>query len=545
MNGRSRRSSALSMEILLLAMLGGCVWIPSEDYDARIKDLKTKDSADPDSDSDSDSDADTDSDTDQDGDGYLPPDDCDDQNEAVHPGQEEDCGDGIPDNNCDGIPGECGLESRIYLNEVDGRVMGESMMDYAGGAVALGDVNGDRRADLLIGTERQFVSGELSGAAYYFESPVIGLMTLDDADQSAAGTYPGDLFGASVHIADLNDDDRGDVLVGAPQGDTLPALIDAGSVLVLSLVDDSIEERLIQGERALDGAGAAIASGDINSDDLTDLIVGAPGSDRFADNGGAVYGLHTDERPVTELGDADVTLLGTTDDEQVGTALATGDLEGEGLDLILVGSRETNDGAGRVYVVSGDISGSMQLSGATSVYTGEKGGAHFGHAIASRDMDDDGFDDLLVGAPDTGVSDEPIGAVYFIRAPTPTCTSASLPSFYGNNSGDLAGYSVATGDLNHDRYPDLIIGAPGVDTDGEDMGAVYVFYGPISGVGSTPVTDADVQILGSDSGQLAGWSLASGDMNGDDTDDLVVGAPGASYAGDYSGCVFIILGEGY
>ena len=111
----------------------------------------------------------------------------------------------------------------------------------------------------------------------------------------------------------------------------------------------------------------------------------------------------------------------------------------------------------------------------------------------------------------------------------------------GEAVGDISGCSVASaGDVNGDGFDDLIVGAPGADPNGADSGASYVVFGQAGGFAAEyrrcPTLDGTngFQISGEAAYDQSGNSVASaGDVNGDGFDDLIVGAPGADPNGSY------------
>ena len=124
-------------------------------------------------------------------------------------------------------------------------------------------------------------------------------------------------------------------------------------------------------------------------------------------------------------------------------------------------------------------------------------------------------------------------------------TSAGL-TVYGDDAGDLSGRRVAAGDINGDGTDDLIIGAWLADpAGGADAGETYVIYGG----GSLPASidlnsqSAGLTVYGDDAGDYSGFNLAAGDINGDGTDDLIIGAPIADPAGGAdAGETYVIYG---
>jgi len=114
----------------------------------------------------------------------------------------------------------------------------------------------------------------------------------------------------------------------------------------------------------------------------------------------------------------------------------------------------------------------------------------------------------------------------------------------GGSAGDRVGWAVsATGDVNGDGVPDLVVGAPGHDVSGvgDEAGAVYVFYGPVA-PSNVSTADADAVLLGPAAGDRAGFALATGDVNGDGVDDLVVGAPFDDEGGTDAGAAYVVFG---
>jgi hypothetical protein len=128
----------------------------------------------------------------------------------------------------------------------------------------------------------------------------------------------------------------------------------------------------------------------------------------------------------------------------------------------------------------------------------------------------------------------------------------------GDAAGDQAGFSVAAaGDVNGDGFDDVIVGAPFGDNGGIDAGEAYIVFGKVSGFGTTvggrQVIDlANLSfpdgfiIQGDAAGDQLGRSVAAaGDVNNDGFDDLIVGAPLGDDGGSNAGEAYVIFGSAF
>lgn len=240
-----------------------------------------------------------------------------------------------------------------------------------------------------------------------------------------------------------------------------------------------------------------------------------------------------------------------------GTVRAIGDMDADGYEDIAIGSQGESSsalGAGAVYIVHGPVpSGTYNLAAADAKLLGDPWElGHAGRLVApAGDVNQDGYADILVGATGDSDAGTSAGAVYLVHGPV--SGSAFLADLgaklLGEHESDQAGYGVGGGgDIDGDGVADIVVGAGGEDTGGDDAGAAYVLYGNLSGPVS--LADADAKLTGEHPNANTGWSVAVvPDLNADGRDDVVVGAPGyGNYPihGEWDyGAVYVMYGAFY
>ena len=249
-----------------------------------------------------------------------------------------------------------------------------------------------------------------------------------------------DQLGRYLAMGDLDGDQRDDLIVSAfradgpgnerEDGGEVYAFFGASQLRGVVDLAATHPDLTIYAARAFDELGVSLAAGDLNGDGLRDLIVGAPRAGQEARHGQAYVfsggpGL-TGSRDVAQV-QQDVTLQGTDSGDRFGAALAAADLDGDGLAEVIAGA-ERGDGPdnqrqddGEVYVVRGSsaLPATLEMAGGAydAIVFGERGGDTSGASLATTDWDGDGHFDLLVSAPlADGPSDRSdSGAVYVIR----------------------------------------------------------------------------------------------------------------------------------
>lgn len=482
------------------------------------------------------------------------------------------------------------------LNGSNGFVLnGINAYDGTGFSVSgAGDINGDGFDDIIIGAPYADPNGqERAGSSYVVFgraesfSASFALSTLDGSngfvingidsgeiyqDDSGLTVFPGDLSGRSVSSAgDINGDGFDDLIIGARGAD--PNGTDAAgesyvvfgkaegfsATLDLSTLDGS-NGFVINGFNVLEASGDSVsAAGDVNGDGIDDVIIGAPSTPFTSDTTSSSYVVFGSNSFNASLdlsaldGSNGFLINGADANLQFGNSVSSaGDVNGDGFDDLIIGAPpdlfSNPNTVGSSYVVFGGSS--FNASFDLSALDGSNGfaigapdvGNDFGHSVSSAgDINGDGFDDLIIGAPvsprvtDTFSS----GYVVFGRAggfeanfDLSTLDGSNGFVINGIDERDAFSSVSSAGDVNGDGFDDLIIGAPSASPNGQLFtGSSYVAFGKEGGFSAT----LDLSTLDGSNGfaidgfeefDFSGHSVsAAGDVDGNGIDDLIIGAP--------------------
>ncbi len=408
-----------------------------------------------------------------------------------------------------------GFDATMNLSDLDGsngfRLNREDENDGRGISVSnAGDINGDGIDDLIVGDSRADPNGLSSGSSYVVFGKTSGfdatmdLSSLDGANGfRLAGVAEYDRSGISVSSAgDVNGDGFDDVIVGAYHAG--PNGLSSGSSYVVfgktSGFDAAINLSDLNGSNGfrLDGAAAGDRSGrsvssagDVNGDGFDDVIVGASGADLNGYASGSsyvVFGKTSGFDAAMNLSDLDGSngfrLDGAAAGDESGWSVSNaGDVNGDGFDDVIVGADRDPFGISSSYVVLGRASGfdrllnPMVLSGALGFSGREVSGA--------GDVNGDGFDDLMIGAPG-GLYEDSYNDT-FVKVPGYTYIVFGSSDFTGNDvdfpgtsaddvfTGTSAAESFDGGDGN-----DRMIGRGGADEFYGEAGDDYIRVADLS-----------------------------------------------------------------
>ncbi len=348
------------------------------------------------------------------------------------------------------------FDSEIDLRSTipDFMIYGASGGDRTGYSIALGNVIGDNKIDMIIGatlvdpggrnnagmvyvlagdTRSNFGSyldlsssrGSCRGVDYEYEQEFAPRGKRSKPEVKIEGVSPDDRAGFEVNAGDINGDGRDDILIGARHAQYNASRNDAGVTYLIygdqllpSLINLTTQADVyIYGADTSDNLGWDIISGDINGDSYEDIILGTPyadGPNNGQRDSGEVYIIYGSNSLAQyldlRLNEYDVIIYGENAWDNFGYSVAVGEVDNDKYTDFLIGSRHANgenndkNDCGETYLIMGNTSSNFgnnidPITKSKTIFFGIDIGDNSGMFVSCGDLDGDGLDDIFIGAP--------------------------------------------------------------------------------------------------------------------------------------------------
>lgn len=482
------------------------------------------------------------------------------------------------------------LDSAVQFEFVPDRMEAE---DRFGDSLATGDFDGDGFEDLAVGVPGE---DDETGKVHVFYGTVSGLSNArnisrdgdhltwgDDLTGGEIGSAQSmDWFGTALAAGDFDGDGYDDLAIGVPGEDvaeipefdpsgsvTSDTYYQAGAVKVFYGTGAGLSSQRHQNLTRFSpgvagnlahGAffGETLAAGDVNLDGYVDLAVGAPGDAVNGQPGaGSLSVIMGGPSGLTGYGGRLVhqNIAGTPGNAEAhdayASALAMGDIDGDGYDDIVVGIPQEDIGsvsdAGYVNVIYGSAAGAVGRYGEfhqdlAGVVGDAEAGDLLGWAVAVGDFDGDGYDDVAAGMPGEEYDGEDLAGQVMVIPGSPSGLAVTAATTWRQGKDGVAetleaddqfGFALVAGAFDDDPYADLVVSAPGEDESGNDAGVVHLIHGSANGLDARGVhedelwhQDGEAMLEHNDARDQFGAALAAGDFDANGRPDLVIGIPG-------------------
>jgi len=398
---------------------------------------------------------------------------------------------------------------------------GSEVGDAFGSSVAAGKLSNDGCDDLAIGAPQEALGDPVrntAGAVTTLLGSPSGLTATGaiflpaSSEDGDDGIDEFDRFGSALAIGNIYavGSSFDELIIGVPRDKLSFFASRSGSIDIRRASGSPLNGRVGrfsqesgsggESNEDFDQIGRAVTVGNFDGDSLLDVAFSAPGETlNFIGGAGAVSVIYGSAPPFTQGGSlffhqgSDGVPGANEANDEFGTTLAAGDFDGDGDDELVIGVPQEDLASGfnqGMIVVRNGRSNGVNGFGSTfaidavdvgAALSGEMTSTQFGSALAVGDFNLDGFDDLSVGAEDSGTGGLVVvlyGSASGLSAANRALWNQNTPGVAGAaNERDFFGAGLAAGDFNDDGASDLLVGIPGEVGAPTFAGAVQVFYG--------------------------------------------------------------------
>lgn len=452
-----------------------------------------------------------------------------------------------------------------FINSTTSEIVGTDGVNVVLGnnVVNVGDVTGNGFDDALVTDvygESQVgdVQSVNRGAAYLYQGSASGIGTTpiwsySEAQLDTSGNVGANLGFWAAAAGDINQDGYNDFVVSAPQYSSPPSQTGdyIGRVYVFLGTQGGVYSQFYVNEyntAQLTNYGKSVASADVNGDGRNDLIIGHPEYNNPQATGtqhGRVLVFHASSAGNFTLSDPATWFSATPSWSQTSTfdgalfglsVANAGDVNNDGYDDVVIGSPGYSNGQileGAAYIYFGSAAGVTSVN--NWQIEGNQADAEMGLRVAGvGDVNGDKIDDVVISAPYWSASLSRAGklSLYLGQATTGPGTTAAW-IYYGDAKDANANVANSVGDINGDGYGDVIVGIPNYTTSTVNTTFGRVLVFPGNATGLG--VDPIFDNLGSNSiGQYGYSASGGGDFNGDGYVDFLIGEPGKTATGTFS-----------
>lgn len=373
-------------------------------------------------------------------------------------------------------------------------VIGETSFTQFGDGLSLVDVDNDGYSNVLIGA---YKNNSYRGKVFLLHVDLFGMPELPILEFNGS---QGDKLYRGFGIGDHDGDGFDDYIISNYEEGN-------GKVDLYYGNDDDSKDFITQLEGNNNGAhfGFFSAYGDINGDGKDDFAISAPKNNN--DEGMVKVGLSGTSNWI------DNQIFPSATSDLFGYYLGIGDFNKDSYDDLVI-SAPQGTVAGQIYVYNGSSSPSFT---SPMIILRENQNDWFGNSLSVGDIDNDGFDDLVVSANNSNFNN---GKIFLYHGSTTGLSSTPSETLNGSDSENLGTNVSVVGDLNSDGYDDIVVGASKNGT--SDEGKVSIYFGDDNNV----FDQVDWTYTGSQDSEFLGEIISQGgDLNGDGFADFLIGSP--------------------